>query len=135
MENKSEYPGFIGGFKASNISTNKSSLVVLSEQISKQLTLIDNDIKENNDNVLKENIKQGISVMKSILDENISPTSLIELYIKFGNLFKSIISSSISNIPSPSKKEIIINYLNIAKYSKDTRIDHIAIDLAKTIDQ
>ncbi|MFW9876303.1 MAG: hypothetical protein ACFFG0_24670 [Candidatus Thorarchaeota archaeon] len=134
MENKNEYPGFIGGFKAGNISTNKSSLLTLTEQILKHLSKLKNDSISFTNSLLIENLEQAMTLLNNTLDINQTPNVLIDHYIKFGNLFKSIIHSGEKNIDKSSIKEITLKYLNIAKYTKDSRIDDIAIDIAKSIE-
>ncbi len=134
MDNLIQYPGFIKGFKASNISSNKSTLLILTEQIIANLKAMNDAYEEKTSLQIKNNLHKAISLLDVVMHENISPILLIEQYIKFGNIVKFLINSSLYQHDHSILKDIVLDYLKVAKYTKDTRIDSLAIEIAKSFD-
>jgi hypothetical protein len=129
---KQNYPGFIDGLKASNISINKASLSEYSEQILNILKSIRST--ENLSVFLDESLKRAEHLIKNTLKEIIIPDELIVSYIKFGDIFKSI-SFELKKVCKLNDLRIVAtNYLNIAKYTKDSRIKNLAIEIVKIMD-
>jgi hypothetical protein len=130
MEAKDKYVNLITGLKSSNITSNIASLNTSSELIETYL----NQTQENADvsDVLKKNVDRCVEIIRQAKDEQISPDNLINLYIKFGYIFRSI-------LPELKKKnmgylnQIAVQYLNVAKQTKDTRIKNIAVAIAKEL--
>lgn len=122
---------FIVGLKSSNIASNITSLNVYSELIKIQLEHIIN--MENISPVLKENLNIALSTIMKTFDDQINSEVLINLYIKFGDIFKSSLSDLKEISDNKSIKEIAINYLTISKNTKDTRIQNIAISIAEEL--
>jgi hypothetical protein len=129
--NKNKYPGFIDGLKASNIALNRTSLDEYSEQILLRIAkLLEN--KKTTDN-LKEQLIRGEQTLHSTL-KNSSTDEVINSYIKFGDIFKSIIPELKQLLLVVDFQDIVINYLQIAKYSTDGRIKDLSISIAKDLE-
>jgi aminopeptidase C len=127
MGTNDKYLNFITGLKSSNITSNITSLRTSSELIISYLE----QIKKHLDIDL---LNRSINVIKKIPEEQIDTDELVNLYIKFGDIFKSILpelKSKNENIEHLNK--IAIQYLNVAKQTKDTRIKNIAIAIAREL--
>lgn len=123
---KYKHQGFIDGLKANNISTNRSSLDIYSKQIE---IICENIINANQLSVVAtQTLQLGQETIRKIEEEK-NPQDLINLYIKFGDVLKSITPMLKGNF-SDDLKMLVINYLNIARYTNDTRVYNIAIDIA-----
>jgi hypothetical protein len=72
--------------------------------------------------------------IKSTVDQERTATELLQDYIKFGDLYKSISTDLYGKFDFAILKNIAINYLNIAKFTKDTRVKNLAIEIAKIIE-
>lgn len=130
MEKKNKYPGFLEGFKASNISVNMPSLASYSSQIKKQLSILENDINASEE--IKDDIKKAISIIDETMEYSQSPNNIINSYIKFGTIFDDIISdSNFANVVSIGK--ITLDYLNVARIAQDSRISDLALELGRKI--
>lgn len=130
--NKNKHPGFIDGLKASNISTNKTSLTVSSEQIDNIISLIS---KQNNSiESITTNAERLQKIIKETLEQGISAEELIQKYIKFGDTYKSALLHLRVINDLDLLKEIAVNYLQIAKYTKDTRIKNLAVEIAEELE-
>lgn len=131
MESKNKIlSSFIDGLKSSNIESNITSLNVYSEQIEMLLKQI-NDISHSQ--ILKYNIKKCIEAITKTYDDNLDADNLINKYIKFGDIFKSSLTDLKKSVNIKILKDIAINYLSIAKYTKDTRIKNIAVAIAEEL--
>jgi len=129
---KNKYPGFIDGLKASNINSYKISLNVYSEQIESNISNIINS--ENISLSVQDNLHKALMTIKSTVDQERTATELLQDYIKFGDLYKSISTDLYGKFDFAILKNIAINYLNIAKFTKDTRVKNLAIEIAKIIE-
>jgi hypothetical protein len=132
METNDKYLTLITGLKSSNITSNIASLNTSSELIDTYLRQVEKApaISE----VSKRNVERSIEIIKQAKNEQINPEELINLYIKFGDTFKSILpqlkKENVENL-----NQIAVQYLNVAKQTKDTRIKNIAIPIAKELSQ
>lgn len=129
---KNKYPGFIDGLKASNINSYKISLNVYSEQIESNISNIINsdDLPVS----VLENLQKALITIKSTVDQEKAATELLQDYIKFGDLYKTISADLYGKFDFAILKNIAVNYLNIAKFTKDTRVKNLAIEIAKIIE-
>jgi hypothetical protein len=128
--NKRNYPGFIDGLKASNIAINKTSLDEYAEQILARISTLK---KDNFSPILTENLKRSEQVLRSSLNNDLAD-EIINYYIKFGDIFKSIIPELKTHLNIAEFKDIAINYLQIAKFSSDSRIKDLSISIAQEFD-
>ena len=125
METNDKYLNLITGLKSSNITSNIASLNTSSELIETYL----NQVKAAISDVSKRNVDRSIEIVKQTKGQT-NPDELINLYIKFGDTFKSILPDlKKENVENLNK--IVIQYLNVAKQTKDTRIKNIAVAIAK----
>lgn len=130
-DNKKKYPGFIDGLKASNISLNRTSLNEYSEQILSKILFLSK--KDDLSLILKDHLKRSEQTIKDTL-HNEPPNEIINLYIKFGDIFYSILPQLKLKVDKKEFKDIAINYLQIAKFSSDSRIKDLSISIAKEFD-
>lgn len=131
MESKDKkYLKLVEGLKSSNISSNIVSLHVSSEQIELLLNQID---KSSISIRLSENIKNSIDVIKKTTEDGLDTNTLINLYIKFGDIYRSMLCELLEKKSINEVSNIGVQYLNIAKQTKDTRIKNIALSIAKEI--
>lgn len=133
MESKDKkYLKLVEGLKSSNIASNMTSLNVSSEQIELSISHLGDD---SDSAVLKENFKNSIEVIRKTKENDIDANTLINLYIKFGDIFQSMLSELLKKKDIECINTIGIQYLNIAKQTKDARIKNIALSIAKAIGQ
>lgn len=128
MKNKT---GFLGKFKASNISSNRTSIEALSKLISNLLNEGLNDINEESLRLKADECKR---IIDNILSENFETSELIEEFLRFGEVFKSILLSHLNSFNTALAEKIVMNYLSIARYLNDTRVNELAVFLAKQIE-
>ncbi len=126
-----ENSGFLGKFKASNISSNRSSLETLSSLIIDQ---IDESIKLTQDFLLIQKLKDCKKIIKRSEDSDLNTEDLIEEYIKFGEVFKSLLISHINEFKHSNIEKIVLNYLSIARYLNDNRVNDLAVFMAKQVE-
>jgi hypothetical protein len=131
-QNKNKYPGFLDGLKASNIALNKTSLDEYSEQILNRIAIFKNT--NNVPEFIKDNLERGKIAIQISLDHESTPENIIHSYIKFGDIFKSVIPELKQYCDIIDIKDVAINYLQIAKYSTDSRIKDISIAIAKELE-
>lgn len=128
--NRNKYPGFIDGLKASNISLNRTSLYEYSEQILSNIQFLLNSgivIPM----ILLDNLKRSEETIKNSLNIESTAEEIINIYIKFGDIYNSILPELKLYSDINVLKEIAVNYLQIAKYSTDSRIKILSISIAK----
>lgn len=131
MESKDKkYLKLVEGLKSSNISSNIVSLHVSSEQIELLLNQID---KSGISVRLSENLKNSIDVIKKTTEDGLDTNTLINMYIKFGDIYRSMLCELLEKKYINEVSNIGVQYLNIAKQTKDTRIKNIALSIAKEI--
>ncbi|MCX8525892.1 hypothetical protein OF897_18415 [Chryseobacterium formosus] len=120
METNIKYNNFIEDIKANNISSNISFLKTITQLIKDDLS------KMQNDNVIK--LREIIDMINKLDDKQI-----IDEYISFGYYLKSILTKSFISENKEILKKITIQYLEIAKWTKDTRIKNLGFDIAKEL--
>jgi chaperonin cofactor prefoldin len=129
MESQDKYLKLITGLKASNITSNIASLNTSSELMETYLSVIKSS---NISEVSKKNIERSIDIVQQARSEQNSTDELINLYIKFGDIFKSELSE-LKKEQSEYLNKIAVQYLTVAKQTKDTRIKNIAVAIAKEL--
>jgi hypothetical protein len=133
LKSQDQYDKFLESFnssnileklKASNVASNSTGLDFYSDQIEKKLDLINNSLE--NPNIL-DNCKKIISETKGSKSHE-----RIDKYIEFGEIFKLILfdllrvdESNIEHI-----KKIAVQYLDIARVTRDEKIKNIAFEIA-----
>ena len=123
MESKEKkYSKFIGDLKSSNIASNITSLNFYSEQIK----LLLDQIQPNDDTIVKTNLLD----VKKAIDNTKNKDELIEYYIKFGDIYKSMLPDLKNEKNLKYLKKIAIHYLDVAKLTKDDRIKNLAFTIA-----
>ncbi|MBK9249119.1 MAG: hypothetical protein IPM69_13650 [Ignavibacteria bacterium] len=128
--NEKKYSNFIGDLKSSNIASNITSLIFYSEQIGLLLAQI---TLQSANPILKSNLESSNNVISKTKNENENRNTdvLINDYIKFGDIFKSMLFE-IERDDANLKilKKIAIHYIDIAKLTKDERIKILAFSIA-----
>lgn len=121
-----KYSSFIGDLKSSNIASNITSLNFCSEQIE----LLLGQIKPiDDDPIVIANLANCKSEIAKARDTNTN--DLPNVYIKFGDILKSMIFDLIKNIDNIKYlKKIAIHYLDVAKLAKDDRITNLSFAIA-----
>lgn len=137
MESKDKnYLRLLDGLKASNISSNESSLNVASNQIEMILSKhFDSEELKSKDPVLQENITKSLkAIRKTYENKYLSTDEKINSYIEFGDIFQLIVDDLMNmNEKEDYLKEIATQYLKIADKVNDGRVTTTAIDIAKKI--
>lgn len=117
-----KYSRFIEDLKSSNIASNITSLNFYSEQIK----LLLDQIKPDDDTIVKANLLDA----KKVIENTINKDELIEYYIKFGDIYKSMLPDLRNGANIKYLKKIAIHYLDVAKLTKDDRIKNLAFAIA-----
>jgi 23S rRNA maturation-related 3'-5' exoribonuclease YhaM len=129
MDKQDKYLNLITGLKSSNITSNIASLNTSSELIE---TFLSQSVEKINSDISKKNLNRSIEIIRQANNVQIDPNELINLYIKFGDIFKSVLSD-LKREKIEYLNNVAVQYLNIAKQTKDTRIKNIAIAIAKSL--
>lgn len=120
MNTNVKYNNFIEDIKANNISSNIAFLKTSTDLIKKDLSKI-------NENSF-EQLVELINTINTLNDKKI-----VDEYISFGHYLKSILNDEIIEKHKETLKNITIQYLEIAKWTKDTRIKNLGFDIAKEL--
>jgi hypothetical protein len=123
MSSNEQYLTLLENLKASNVASNSSVLDHYSNQIEKELELIQGTSE--NINVLKKckEIIKGTDEVKTAVR--------IDKYVEFGKMFKLIcleLRGDEDNVEH--LKKIAVHYLNIVKTTRDETIKAIALEIA-----
>ena len=128
MKNKSNFIGFLDGYKAKNIANIKPSLVYNLDEIAYNLDLLISAIEINDET------KDLLSSLKRRKDKLNSGKDILEVATVFGESL--VINFALFKFAKTAQmdvlmilKRIILNYVEFAKKCEDNRI----IDLAKRI--
>lgn len=122
MENKkSNLAGFIYGMQAGNIASNRMKLEVYINHI---LSFLKEEKK-------MLSIIQTINRILDILKVDSPDLDIVDWVIKLGE--ELMLAMSSNNIDIESQKECALAYLKIAKILEDTRVNNLAISMAKYI--
>jgi len=134
---KSEFAGFVKGMTAGNIASNLPTIDVYSDEIKTNLFKISSKFPASQIEE-KTRIMRLYDSLNNVTVNNLSPNDLISLFLRLGSEFKVFfvkIPEELRQSFEKENKEIIYNYLSIAKIIKDSRIDSIGIELAKSLSQ
>jgi hypothetical protein len=127
-----KFLNFIGDLKASNIASNITSLMFYSDQI----RLLLDQITVSNDNpVVENNLKESKDVINKTKDSISVGSTLTDNYIKFGDIFKSMLLDLKETNNLKYLQRIAIHYLDIAKLTKDERIKNLAFVISDELSE
>jgi CTP synthase (UTP-ammonia lyase) len=126
-----KFPNFIGDLKSSNIASNITSLNFCSDQIG---LLLEQLITPENNAIVATNLDNAKKTVAKTINSN--SIELSDDYLKFGDVFKSILSD-LKKSPDNLKhlKKIAIHYLDVAKLTKDDRIKNLAFKIADELSE
>ncbi len=131
-QKKSNFAGFIDGYRAGNLSTfstnfrfKKNEIKVLSENIIHELESLKSD-----------ETGTFLIELKSLNSNLIASSESYEVLMTFGESLKTLITSfkrikEPNTIVESNLKKVVYNFIDLAKKSEDSRLIDIAIEIGE----